>query len=272
MLGMPEPVMMPHELRFDPPRDWLFDFAWPELPLKMAVEYHGSNSHRTTRFDTDRAKMNHASILGWLVIEITPSMLASGKAEGYIADAYQQRAGITRSDIPTQRFLTERERWNVMSFFEVAGEGGKIPPVGRYFGTLTKVEIKPQPSFDNPEIMVNRACFTLTTTTKDPETDTPYVYYEWTGVKYGNSKARLTELLDQMFPAMTTTQRSCLMPEHMIGKKFEFYLVKYTKQNNKEGVKMALIAPYGPKATASAPAPPPPTDEEFEADDPFADE
>lgn len=165
-----------------------------------------------------------------------------------------------------------------MSFFEQGGEGGKIPPIGRYFGTLSKVEITPQPSFDNPEVMVNRACFSFTTASKDPETDQPYTYYEWTGVKYGNSKARLTELLDQMFPDISEAQRSCLMPEQMIGKKFEFHLISKKKQNGSDGIKMALILPFKSKQPEAKPAPtkaappPEPSDEEFEGADPFADE
>lgn len=62
------------EYRFEPPRCWRFDLAWPSL--KVAVELEGGkwSSGRHTRpigFQNDCVKYNRAVELGWRVLRYT---------------------------------------------------------------------------------------------------------------------------------------------------------------------------------------------------------
>lgn len=71
ILKYPEPVA---EYRFDPDRQWRFDFAWVESCV--ACEIHGGiwSQGRHTRgdgFAGDREKVARAQELGWLVYEVT---------------------------------------------------------------------------------------------------------------------------------------------------------------------------------------------------------
>lgn len=75
--GLPEPVL---ELRFAPPRQWRFDFSWPDA--KLALESEGGiwNNGAHTRgkhFLSDVAKYNQAALLGWRVLRTVPAQLCT---------------------------------------------------------------------------------------------------------------------------------------------------------------------------------------------------
>lgn len=82
-LPMPEA-----EYRFDPPRRWRFDFAWPSTnggawDADVALEIEGAvwTRGRHTRgagFLKDMEKYNRATVLGWKVIRCTPSTIHEG--------------------------------------------------------------------------------------------------------------------------------------------------------------------------------------------------
>lgn len=68
------------EYKFHPNRRWLFDFAWPEM--KVAVEIHGGiwsggrGGHTSGKGRLrDMEKMNEATMLGWLVLEVASNHL-----------------------------------------------------------------------------------------------------------------------------------------------------------------------------------------------------
>lgn len=78
--GLPIPV---HEYRFEPTRQWRFDWAWPDA--KLALEQDGGiwTQGRHTRGSgriKDMEKFTEAAILGWRVIYCTPKEVASGMA------------------------------------------------------------------------------------------------------------------------------------------------------------------------------------------------
>ena len=89
--------MLTAEFKFDPDRDWRFDWATRERML--AVEVDGGNrmaviSKRTgkpvavgrhTQSD-DYRKLNRAAALGWRVMRFTPEMIKSGEAIAAISD------------------------------------------------------------------------------------------------------------------------------------------------------------------------------------------
>lgn len=84
----PEPV---REWRFAPPRQWRFDFAWPELMVACEVEggiwvkpregeQGGGGHNRGKAFLDDMEKYSEAAIRGWMVIRVDPDAVKNGKA------------------------------------------------------------------------------------------------------------------------------------------------------------------------------------------------
>lgn len=74
VLKLPEPV---REYRFAKPRQWRFDFAWPEHePRPFAIEIEGGRwvqgrHNRGSGFGDDCEKYNAATDLGWDVYRFT---------------------------------------------------------------------------------------------------------------------------------------------------------------------------------------------------------
>jgi hypothetical protein len=90
LVGFPEPTT---ELVFHPRRKWRFDYAWPTHMI--AVEIHGGihSGGRHTRgpgFVEDRVKMNEATLLGWVVLEVTPEHIKTGQLRAWLLKAFDQ--------------------------------------------------------------------------------------------------------------------------------------------------------------------------------------
>ena len=71
------------EHRFNPPRLWRFDYAWPDL--RLAVEIEGgvwvSGRHVDPKgFLADLEKYNTATLMGWMVLRVDSGMVDNGKA------------------------------------------------------------------------------------------------------------------------------------------------------------------------------------------------
>ena len=82
------------EWKFHSERKWRFDLAWPLF--KIAVEVHGGihSGGRHTRgvgFEKDREKINEATLLGWLVLEVTDKQICSGQALAWVERALEVR-------------------------------------------------------------------------------------------------------------------------------------------------------------------------------------
>lgn len=74
------------ELRFHPVRMWRFDFA--DVANKIAIEIEGGlkgfGRHQQPKgFADDCEKYNEAALLGWMVLRVTPKMVATGQAFVY---------------------------------------------------------------------------------------------------------------------------------------------------------------------------------------------
>ena len=54
----------------------------------------------------------------------------------------------------------------------------------------------------------------------DPEGD-PLEYSMWTGVSYGNERAKLTDLLDQLLPEADEEMKSNLETDTLVGRRFK---------------------------------------------------
>lgn len=88
---LPEPL---REYRFAPPRNWRFDFAWPEQMLAVEVEGGTWNGGRHTRgdgFERDCTKYNEAALAGWRLLRFTTSMVTDGRAIAVIERALSER-------------------------------------------------------------------------------------------------------------------------------------------------------------------------------------
>lgn len=82
--GLPDPE---RGWRFQPPRRWRLDLAWPDV--RLAVEIQGgtwaNGRHvRGEGYENDREKANNAQLAGWLVLEVTAAMVEDGRALEYI--------------------------------------------------------------------------------------------------------------------------------------------------------------------------------------------
>lgn len=82
------------EYRFHPVRRWRFDYA--NKAYKVAVEINGGiwthGRHiRGSGYIGDRAKINAAQILGWIVLEFSPQQIKTGEAFVTIRDALNAR-------------------------------------------------------------------------------------------------------------------------------------------------------------------------------------
>lgn len=90
------------EYRFQPPRRWRFDLAWPDLMLAVEVEGgiwsqtrtgRGRGHAHPARFVADCQKYNAAAMAGWTVLRYPPdligTMLEGGEAALEIQAAIQ---------------------------------------------------------------------------------------------------------------------------------------------------------------------------------------
>lgn len=85
--GLPLPVA---EYKFHKVRKWRFDFAFVEHKLALEVDGGAWTQGRHTRgkgFIADCIKLNEATILGWRVLRVTPTMIKNGKAFWFIERA-----------------------------------------------------------------------------------------------------------------------------------------------------------------------------------------
>ena len=82
------------EYMFHHTRKWRFDFAF--VKEKVAVEVQGGiytkGAHvRGRGYEKDREKTNEASLMGWIVIEVTPKHIKNGQAIGWVIDILKER-------------------------------------------------------------------------------------------------------------------------------------------------------------------------------------
>ena len=76
-LKLPRPVP---EFRFHPVRMWRLDYAWPEAKLGLEVEggvWTMGKHGRGSGIVKDMEKSNALACLGWRLLRVTPSQLAT---------------------------------------------------------------------------------------------------------------------------------------------------------------------------------------------------
>ena len=88
------PDMVTPEFVFHKTRKWRIDWAF--VDLRVGVEYDGlfgGKAHRaTSNVMRDGEKSNEAQLLGWILIRVNASTIASGKAKRWITEAVRQRS------------------------------------------------------------------------------------------------------------------------------------------------------------------------------------
>lgn len=91
-----------------------------------------------------------------------------------------------------------------MSFFSqnatVSNGGGEFETAdaGMYVCRLKEIEVLQQPSFDDPNVLVDKFKWVFESTEVSDSNGNPYRFVKFTGRSFGNDKAALTILLDQM--------------------------------------------------------------------------
>lgn len=82
------------EHRFHKTRRWRFDFAFVDRKIAIEVEggiWSGGRHVRPAGFEGDCEKYNEATILGWKIYRLTPTMIKSGWIEKIL-----EEEGITK--------------------------------------------------------------------------------------------------------------------------------------------------------------------------------
>ena len=126
-------------------------------------------------------------------------------------------------------------------------------PEGEHVLELKKVNITEQPSFEDPQTMVNRLIWEFFN-------DDGYRHSQWTGTKYGNEKAGLTILLNRLVPGMNDELFDAFDTDDLIGKKFNGIIEHRVSTKGVPFSFLAFIRPLpagsGPAAKATTQAPP----------------
>lgn len=179
--------------------------------------------------------------------------------------------------------------------YSTPGGDAIILPIGEHPCKLVSVELVPgeNPQTKEPNEQIKFTFQSLTW--KDPQTGKPGTISQWTGLKYGNNKAKLTALLDMIFGRALSQQEAELVDmEKLVGLKGYAMVVPYTKEDGTPGRKFGgfrhpdntsspapsvfyadaqAVAPppSRPARTNSRPQPTPTKQEEVDLPNPFGD-
>lgn len=135
-----------------------------------------------------------------------------------------------------------------------------------------------QPSFNNPAEETLRWIWQFKSKAIDPETGERYEFRQYTGPNYGNKKAGLTILLDQMLPTWSDEQKGVIDTDKIIQTYYKARIrhEKPEKVGDPPKPRLLFIEPHKPVkngAKTPDPAPPPAASEDDDSEfDVFADE
>jgi len=89
--GIPEPKT---QYKFHPKRDFRADIAWPHIRFMVEVDggtWLEKSAHSGAGHERDCIRDAEAFLLGWMVLRVTPGMIESGVAIGYIERLFYGR-------------------------------------------------------------------------------------------------------------------------------------------------------------------------------------
>jgi very-short-patch-repair endonuclease len=75
------------EWLFHPERMWRLDWAWPEAKIALEIDggtWTGGRHTRGKGYAEDCRKLNEATAMGWSILRVTPEMIDSGEAFGWL--------------------------------------------------------------------------------------------------------------------------------------------------------------------------------------------
>lgn len=147
-------------------------------------------------------------------------------------------------------------------------------PAGEQILYLVSVESVMQPSFNDPNVQVPRWVWQFKAKAKDPETGENYEFRQYTGEVYGNKKAGLTLLLDQMLPTWTDEQKETIDTDKIIGTFYTAH-IRHEKADKAGDPPKPRLLMIQPAKKGAAPAAKPAEDVDTFADgekDPFDEE
>jgi len=103
---------------------------------------------------------------------------------------------------------------------------------------------------------VERLIWQFISKTKDPDTGEGYEFAVFTGLKYGNTKAAMTKLLDNISPGITVETADTLDTDDLCGKWYRARIKHSKDQSGNPKAEYTMLEPYSAKPATKAPAPP----------------
>lgn len=118
---------------------------------------------------------------------------------------------------------------------------GAILPQGEHACSLTSVVLGKGKDF-NTQVEIDQWEFTFESMTRKDMDGKPEVITLWCGVNYGNDKAKLTKLLDQVFGrSLTREEYRVLDFAKMVGMKGWVMVLPHTKQDGTKTTKFGAF-------------------------------
>ena len=134
---------------------------------------------------------------------------------------------------------------------EAPSQDRPLIPAGAYTLTLraikeVDVEDRWHPEEDGTLPTVKKLVWEFEADKTDNDTGKPYEHSVWTGLYYGNEKANLTTLLDQIAPDIDPTiKKQGIDVEQFIGRTFRARIQRTKNDAGKEYAKLTMLDPIG---------------------------
>lgn len=130
-------------------------------------------------------------------------------------------------------------------------------PSGDHLFCLISVEEVQQPDFNDATKEVTRWIWQFKSKQRDPETGELFEFRQYTGPKYGNPRAGLTILLDQMLPDWSDAQKGNIDTDKIINSFYKARIrhEKAEKPDDPPKPRLVMIEPFKPKTTGATAAP-----------------
>lgn len=124
-------------------------------------------------------------------------------------------------------------------------------PAGPQIIELKEVKETELPDFNDPNLMQTRLIWRFETVGEADEAGNPYEIAIFTGTRYGNSRAKLTWLLDMLVPGMTSAKAQALDTDTLIGNRYETQVkhVQGLKDPSKKFAECQYFRPLVSKAS-----------------------
>jgi len=120
----------------------------------------------------------------------------------------------------------------------------EIAESGTYTCRLIEVEMSEQPDFNDPSVMKPNFIWKFETTDAVDSNDRPFRFTKYTGRSYGNEKAGLTILVNQMMGrALSKAEFAELNLEELMEKPWRVMVDEHTTGSGKQVNKIMSVRP-----------------------------